>query len=48
MLIFRLANVEIWTAGTEFLVFGVTVGGDAIACPTIGMAHEIAARGTHR
>ena len=44
MLIFKQGSVEIWTAGLEFLVFGVTLGGDPIACPSLGMAYEVAAR----
>jgi hypothetical protein len=44
MLIFKVGKIEIWTAGLEFLVYGVTVGGDPIACPSIGMAYEVAAR----
>lgn len=43
-LIFKQGEIEIWTAGNEFLVFGVTLGGDPIACPSIGMAYEVAAR----
>ena len=31
-------------AGSEFLVFGVTLGGDPIACPSLAMAYEVAAR----
>ncbi len=30
-LIFKNGSIEIWTAGNEFLVFGVTRGGDPIA-----------------
>jgi hypothetical protein len=44
-LIFKQGDVEIWVAGPEFLVFGVTIGGDAICCPSLGMAYEVAARG---
>jgi hypothetical protein len=43
-LIFKAGEVEIWQCGTEWLVFGVTIGGDPIACPSLGMAHEVAAR----
>jgi hypothetical protein len=43
-LIFKQGEIEIWSAGDEFLVFGVTVGGDPISCPSIGMAYEVAAR----
>jgi hypothetical protein len=44
MLIFKTGPIEIWAAGHEYLVFGVTVGGDPIACPSLGMAFEVAAR----
>jgi hypothetical protein len=43
-LIFRSGDIEIWTDGPDFLVFGVTDNGDAICCPSLGMAHEVAAR----
>jgi hypothetical protein len=43
-LIFKQGQIEIWDIGNEFLVFGVTLGGDPIACPSIGMAYEVAAR----
>jgi hypothetical protein len=33
-----------WTADTEYRVFGVTIGGDPIACPSLGMAYEVAAQ----
>ncbi len=50
MLIYKNGSIEIWTVneswGTDYYVYGVTVGGDPIACPSIGMAHEVAARGT--
>jgi hypothetical protein len=50
MLIYRNGTIEIWSVteswGTDYLVFGVTVGGDPRACPSIGMAYEVAARGT--
>jgi len=49
MLIYRNGPIEIWLVteswGTDYLVFGVTVGGDPIASPSLGMAHEVAARG---
>lgn len=35
---------EIWQVGQEYFVYGVTVGGDPIVCPSIGMAYEVAAR----
>jgi hypothetical protein len=48
MLIFRSGPIEIWSVneswGVDYLVYGVTVGGDPVACPSIGMAFEIAAR----
>jgi hypothetical protein len=44
MLIHKLGKVEIWSAGIEYLVFGVTLGGDPVACPSLGMAYEVAAR----
>ena len=47
-LIYRSGRIEIWeiteSYGLEYYVYGVTVGGDPIACPSIGMAHEVAAR----
>jgi hypothetical protein len=43
MLIFKNGLVEIWQVGAEYLVYGVTLSGDPIACPSVGMAHEIAA-----
>lgn len=44
MLIFKLGKIEIWAVGPEFFVYGVTVGGDPIVCPSLGMAYEVAAR----
>jgi hypothetical protein len=44
MLIFKQGSIEIWMAGAEYYVYGVTVGGDPISCPSLGMAYEIAAR----
>jgi hypothetical protein len=44
MLIFKAGKVEIWAVDNEFYVYGVTVGGDPIVCPSLGMAHEVAAR----
>jgi hypothetical protein len=44
MLIFKTGRIEIWSAGREYLVFGVTASGDPIACPSLGMAFEVAAR----
>jgi hypothetical protein len=45
----RDGSIEIWSVveswGTDYYVYGVTVGGDPIVCPSIGMAHEVAARG---
>lgn len=43
-MIYKQGQIEIWHCGNEWLVFGVTVGGDPIACPSIGMAYEVAAR----
>lgn len=47
-LLFKRGNIEIWsvpeTWGTDFYVYGVTTGGDPITCPSLGMAHEVAAR----
>ncbi len=42
MLIFKTG--PIWSTGLEYFVFGVTVGGDPIARPSLGMAFEVAAR----
>lgn len=48
LLIFKNGPVEIWQVtesyGLDFYVYGVTVGGDPIICPSLGMAHEVAAR----
>jgi hypothetical protein len=44
MAIFKQGSIEIWTGGLEFLVYGVTIGGDPIACPSLGMVYEVAAR----
>jgi hypothetical protein len=44
MLIYGHDNIEIWSVGSEYLVFGITIGGDPIACPSLGIAYEIAAR----
>jgi hypothetical protein len=44
MLIFKNGAIEIWTAGNEWPVFGVTIGGDPIVCPSLGLAYEVAAR----
>lgn len=43
-LVFKNGPIEIWSVGDEFFVYGVTTGGDPVVCPSIGMAHEIAAR----
>lgn len=47
-LIFKNGAIEIWSVseswGTDYYVYGVTNSGDPIACPSIGMAHEVAAR----
>lgn len=48
-LIYKRGNIEIWAVtesyGVDFYVYGVTVGGDAIVCPSLGMANEVAAGG---
>ena len=42
-------KIEIWEVvesyGSDFYVYGVTVGGDARVAPSLGMAREIAAGG---
>jgi len=47
MLILKAGNIEIWAVneswGTDYFVYGVTNSGDPIVCPSIGMAHEVAA-----
>jgi hypothetical protein len=43
-LIMKHGRIEIWRVGDEFFVYGVTQGGDPVVCPSIGMAHEVAAR----
>ena len=43
-LIHKAGAIEIWAVGSEFFVYGVTIGGDPIACPSLGMAYEVAAR----
>jgi hypothetical protein len=47
-LIFRNGKIEIWsvpeTWGVDFYVFGVTASGDPRVCPSLGMAHEVAAQ----
>jgi hypothetical protein len=44
-LIHKHGKVEIWhdVAADEYYVLGVTVGGDARVCPSLGMAYEVAA-----
>ncbi len=46
-LIEKRGAVEIWAVpenhGTDFYVYGVTVGGDPRVAPSLGMAREIAA-----
>lgn len=46
-LISKTADVEIWAVpeswGTDYLVYGITSSGDPRVCPSIGMAHEVAA-----
>lgn len=41
MRILKIGPIEIWSAGLDF---GVTASGDPIACPSLGMAFEVAAR----
>lgn len=41
MLIEKHGNVEIWLAGGEYYVYGVTR--DPRVCPSLGMAREVAA-----
>ena len=36
-------GIEIWLIAGEYLVYGARVGGDAVACPSEGMAREVAA-----
>jgi hypothetical protein len=47
-LIFKNGAIEIWAVtesyGIEYYVYGVTASGDPKVCPSLGMAHEVAAR----
>lgn len=43
MLVAKFGKVEIWEMDGEFYVYGVTTGGDPRVCPSLGMAHEVAA-----
>lgn len=47
-LIEKRGQIEIWEVteahGPDYYVYGVTVGGDPVICPSLGMAREIAAR----
>jgi hypothetical protein len=43
-LILKNGRIEIWRVDDEFYVYGVTNSGDPIVCPSLGMAHEVAAR----
>jgi hypothetical protein len=47
-LIEKHGQIEIWEIeeawGFDYFVYGVTVGGDPICCPSLGMAREVAAR----
>lgn len=47
-LIFKSSGIEIWSVneswGTDFYVYGVTLGGGPRVCSSIGMAFEVAAR----
>lgn len=47
-LIFKNGPIEIWQVRDEFFVYGVTMGGDARICPSLGMAYEVAAQGPAR
>ncbi len=42
-LILKNGPIEIWEVGNEFFVYGVTLSGDPRICPSLGMAHEVAA-----
>lgn len=45
-LIEKHGKIEIWEVrephGSDFYIYGVTVGGDARVAPSLGMAREIA------
>jgi hypothetical protein len=43
-LIFREGKIEIWSVGHEFYVYGITLCGDPMVCPSIGMAWAMAAK----
>jgi hypothetical protein len=47
-LIYRQGRIEIWAVseawGIDYWVYGVTASGDPKVCPSLGMAHEVAAR----
>jgi len=43
-LVLKNGPIEIWCVGDEYFVYGVTMGGDPVVCPSIGMAREVAAR----
>jgi len=47
-LLYKLGNVEIWSVpevwGVDYYVYGITVSGDPVVCPSLGMARERAAR----
>jgi hypothetical protein len=46
MLIFKCGSIEIWSVyesrSSDYYVYGVS--GDPIACPSLGLAFEVAAR----
>jgi hypothetical protein len=46
MLIFKSGSIEIWAVSeswsSDYYVYGVS--GDPIACPSLGMAFEVAAK----
>lgn len=48
MRVYKCEEVEIWAIveawGTDYYVYGVNASGDPSICPSLGMAHEVAAR----
>ncbi len=47
-LVHKNGPIEIWEVreayGFDYYVYGVTRSGDPRVCPSLGMAHEVAAR----
>jgi hypothetical protein len=47
-LIYSNGPIEIWAVseawGTDYYVYGVYASGDPRICPSLGMAHEVAAQ----